>query len=216
MLLLGKARHKLKELHLTGGAEDTSQLSSNSTTATARLPKLELPKFKGEVTEWISFWDQYSAHIGSTDMPDISKFTYLLSLLEGEAKVCVQGLALTSVNYVIACDLLKERYGRPERIIFQHVQSLLSSSTPVKSKGPKYVSRLWSMRDEFLTHIRSLEALKVSGKQCETFLTPIILSRLPSEIRIEWARKGAGKESDLEWLLKFLKDPRSFLKNALY
>ena len=55
-------------------------------------------------------------------MPGISKFTYLLSLLWDEAKVCVQGLALTSVYYVIACNLLKERYGRPERIIFHHVQ----------------------------------------------------------------------------------------------
>lgn len=172
MFLLGEARHRLKELHRA--EEDAhSQLSNSSTSATAQLPKLQLPKFKGEVTEWQSFWEQYNAHIGCTDMPDISKFAYLLSLLEGEAKVCVQGL---------------------------------NGSIPVKSKGPKYVSRLWSMRDEILTHIRSLEALNVSGKQCETFLTPIILSRLPSEIRMEWARRGAGRESDLEWLLKFLQE----------
>ena len=48
------------------------------------------------------------------------------------------------------------------------------------------------MHDEFLTHIRRLEALNVSSKQCETFLTFIILSRVLSEIRMEWARKGAG------------------------
>lgn len=64
----------------------------------------------------------------------------------------------------------------------------------------------WSMRDEFLTHIRSLEAFGVSGKQFETFLTPIILSRLSSEIRHEWERKEAGRESDLEWVLKFLQE----------
>lgn len=202
---LTAARQKLQEMQRADG-DLCSQRSSESSAARAKLPKLELPKFKGEVTEWQSFWDQFTSHIHDTDMPLISKFSYLLSLLEGEAKVCVQGLSLTTANYKTACDLLKERYGRPERIIFHHVQALLNGSIPVKSKGPKYVSRLWSMRDEFLTHIRSLEALGVSGKQCETFLTPIILSRLPSEIRLEWARKGAGRESDLEWLVKFLQE----------
>ena len=38
-------------------------------------------------------------------MPDIGKFTYLLSLLEGEAKVYVQGL--TSVNYVICLQFVE-------------------------------------------------------------------------------------------------------------
>ena len=33
----------------------------------------------------------------------------------------------------------------------------------------------------------------------------MILSRLPNDIRMEWAREGAGKESDLEYLLSFLK-----------
>ncbi|XP_014673255.1 PREDICTED: uncharacterized protein LOC106813592 [Priapulus caudatus] len=37
------------------------------------------------------------------------------------------------------------------------------------------------------------------------FLTPIILSRLPSGLRMEWARDGEGHESDLEFLLAFLK-----------
>ncbi len=199
------AREKLQVLQKSDD-DTTSMGSGGSVAAKARLPKLELPKFHGEVTQWQSFWDQFTSHIGNTDMPDISKFSYLLSLLEGEAKVCVQGLSHTAVNYKTACDLLEERFGRKERIIFHHVQALLSGSVPVKSKGSKYVSSLWGLRDEFLSHIRSLEALGVSGKQCETFLTPIILSRLPNDIRLEWARKGAGRESDLEWLLTFLQD----------
>ena len=35
-------------------------------------------------------------------------------------------------------------------------------------------------------------------------LTPLVLSRLPQEIRMEWAREGEGKESDLTFLLEFL------------
>ncbi|XP_050706794.1 uncharacterized protein LOC126992176 [Eriocheir sinensis] len=202
-----RANEKLQELMKASQIElgSVGSTSTSGKSPEVKLPKLELPKFKGDVTEWVSFWDQFSSHIDDTEIPVISKFTYLVSLLEGEAKSVVQGLSHTSANYSIACDLLKERYNRPERIIFAHVQSLLSGHVLGKAKGPKYVTQLWSLRDEILTHIRSLEALGVSGKQCKIFLTPIILSRLPNEIRLEWARKGAGHESDLDWLLTFLR-----------
>ncbi|XP_064098123.1 uncharacterized protein LOC135209354 [Macrobrachium nipponense] len=100
--------------------------SQGSDVTNVKLPKLELPKFSGEVTQWHSFWDQYTSHIDATDLPVISKFTYLLSLLEGGAKNVVKGLAHSSANYLVACKLLKERYYKPERIIFAHVQALLN------------------------------------------------------------------------------------------
>ena len=55
-----------------------------------------------------------------------------------------------------------------------------------------------------LAHVRSLETLGLSGTQCGVILTPVIVSRLPEDIHLEWARKGAGHESDLKWLLTFL------------
>ncbi|XP_076037863.1 uncharacterized protein LOC143023227 [Oratosquilla oratoria] len=35
-------------------------------------------------------------------------------------------------------------------------------------------------------------------------LTPIIVARLPQDIRLEWSRESAGREGDVEWLMKFL------------
>ena len=80
MFLLEEARHKLKEIHRADDDNALNYLSNYYTTTTARLPKLELPKFKLEVTEWQSFGDQYNVQIGCTLMPVISKFTYLLFL----------------------------------------------------------------------------------------------------------------------------------------
>ena len=125
-------------------------------------------------------------------------------MLEGEAKSVIQGLSQTSANYPIACKLLKERFGRPERIIFAHIQALLNISMPSKSPTSKYVASLWKLQDELLTHVRSLEALGVDGKQYGVFMTPVILSRLPSDIRMEWSREGSGHEDDLKWFLDFL------------
>ena len=56
-----------------------------STTKEANLPKLELPTFSGEVTECQIFWDQFCAVVNNSDLPEVSKFSYLLSLLKGDA-----------------------------------------------------------------------------------------------------------------------------------
>ena len=67
------------------------------------------------------------------------------------------------------------------------------------------VGELRTFEDTLLSHVRNLEALKITGDEYGVFLTPIILSRLPAHIRLEWARDSEDKESDLNFLLGFLK-----------
>ena len=82
----------------------------DSVAVEAKLPKLELPTFSGDVTEWTSFWDQFQAVVHASELPDITKFSYILSPLKGAAKAAVQGLALTAAHDKIACDLLRDRF----------------------------------------------------------------------------------------------------------
>ena len=49
-----------------------------------RLPKLDLPKFNGDVLKFMSFWQQFVSCVDSQEIPEVSKFTYLLSLLRGK------------------------------------------------------------------------------------------------------------------------------------
>ena len=195
-----------KRLVVIAAAADTRASVAGSSRASVEqsvnLPKLELPRFNGDVTEWQGFWDKFSAVIHDSDIPDINKFTYLQSLLDGEAKAAVQGLSVTAAHYKIACDILKERFGRKERIIFAHIQELLNMSVSVNTKNR--IAALWKLQDDLKAHVRSLEALNVNGSQYGVILTPLILSRLPQDIRLEWAREGEGRESDLAWLLDFL------------
>ena len=167
----------------------------------ARLPQVEIAKFNGDVLDWISFWDKFSAIIDCSGMPNVTKFTYLEGLLEGDAKRVIAGLNITDGNYPIACKLLNERFNKKEKIIFAHVQSLLSMGT--KQAGSN-LAELSNLYDSLQTHIRSLTALDVTGKQYGVFLTPMILACLPTEIQLEWDRGSEGHESDLDYLLKFL------------
>ena len=174
--------------------------NASSSQVDVKLPKLNLPCFGGDVREWTSFWEQCKTAIDDSGLPDVSKFTYLRSLLNSDAKQCIEGLSQSGAHYSTACDMLKNRYGWPEQIIFTHVQDLLNLSIPAKCS----VKQLWQLNDQLLAHVRSLESLGVSGTQYRVILTPVIVSRLPEDIRLEWARKGAGHESDLKWLLTFL------------
>ncbi|XP_068234278.1 uncharacterized protein [Palaemon carinicauda] len=142
-----RLEEKVRELAAAGPGSTAGSIigkssSQESYVTNVKLPKLELPKFCGEVTQWQSFWDQYTSHIDATDLPVVSKFTYLLSLLEGDAKNVVKRLSHTTANYPVACKLLKERYYKPERIIFAHVQALLNGQVNVNVGRPKAMAQL--------------------------------------------------------------------------
>lgn len=56
--------------------------------AKAKLPKLILPRFRGDVTEWTSFWDSFKSAVHENEaISPIDKFNYL----EGPASRAIQG-----------------------------------------------------------------------------------------------------------------------------
>ena len=187
-------------IEAVSGSADGAPSTSSQVDAT-RLPKLELPTFSGCCKQWTSFWEQYCVAVHDSDLADVSKFVYLKSLLKGEAREVIEGLALSSANYETACKLLEDRFGRKEKIIFCHIQDLLNLSIPVTTD----IKRLWSFYNTLCSHVRSLEALGVNGGRYGVILTPLVLSRLPLEMRMEWARGGEGREADLDFLIDFLK-----------
>ena len=139
----------LKKLSSFEHRDDALSNSPESTTTVeAKLPKLELPKFDGDILNWTPFWEQFEAVVDNGDLPEITKFLYLRSLLEGEAKAPIQGLSLKAENYRTACELLKQRFGRPERIIFAHVQDLLMLEVP----STPSVEELWKTYNCLQTH----------------------------------------------------------------
>ena len=190
--VLCKASKALSCKDLTG--------SSQSQSDNLKLPKLVLPKFDGDVLKWQSFWECFEASVDRSEMPEVTKFAYLRSFLKGDALDCISGLPLTAVNYSGACKLLKNRFGRKEVLTFSHIQQLLS--VPEVKSGS--VSSLREFQDRLLIQIRSLESLDIGGDKYGVILVPFILSKLPSDIRLEWAREGSGREADLAWLMDFL------------
>ena len=103
-------------IEAASGSADSWAPSTSSQVDTTRLPKLDLPTFSGCCKEWTSFWEQYCVAVHDSELPDVSKFVYLESLLKGEAREVIKVFALSSSNYKTACKLLADRFGRTEKI----------------------------------------------------------------------------------------------------
>ena len=187
----------LKTLGATPEVKSSPSVAGSEGT---RLPKLDLPRFGGNVKDWPSFWELFENAVDGTELPEVSKFAYLRTVLDGDAARCIEGLSLTAAHYGKAVALLKERFGREELIIVSHVQSLLN----IQVKGSS-TETLRELLDKLLADVRSLETLSITGERYGVFLTPIILSKLPEKMRMDWARVSAQKESDLDFLLNFVK-----------
>ena len=128
-----------------------------------------------------------------TEISKVDKFNYLTSLLEGSAANAIQGLTLSEANYDSAVKLLKERYERPQQIITAHMDELMKIPTCASDRP----SSLRQVYDKINVHIRGLAVMDVCSEQYGSLLISVIMTKLPSEIRLHIACES----TDVIWKL---------------
>ncbi|CAK1598343.1 unnamed protein product [Parnassius mnemosyne] len=103
--------------------------------AQARLPKLELPKFDGNIEHWQTFFDTFSTLVHeNNNIRSIEKFHYLLTCLSGSALSIAKGVPVTSDNYKIVFDALIERF-QNKRILAATYLDKICCFIPLKSSN---------------------------------------------------------------------------------
>ncbi|XP_074657161.1 uncharacterized protein LOC141910324 [Tubulanus polymorphus] len=162
------------------------------------LPKLQLPKFDGNILNWQTFWGLFDAAVhSSSSFSDVEKFAYLKCQLL-EAKGCIDGLPLTEENYRTAIKLLKQRFGQSQKIEQGYLRALLEISPPSND----HVS-LRHFYDQTESYIRHLESVGRSPSSYGSLLVPIMLEKLPLNFRRTIARSCNKLHSD--WSLDELR-----------
>ena len=178
-----------------------AQSSHSQSTTKPRLPKLVLPKFKGEITKFKSFWDSFDSAVNkNADLSSVDKFNYLHALLEGQAARAIQGLTLSESNYQAAVEILHERFGKTQQIISADIDELLRLPTCTWDKP----GQLRIIYDKIKINVRGLESLGVKAEQYGSFLIPVIMSRLPAEVRLHVARVSTKDVWEINELLKVI------------
>ena len=133
---------------------------SNVSPSFARLSKLELQNFDGNLLHFHSFWDSFSSVVGKNDfLNQVTKFNYLKSLLADEPCTVIQGLSLTLDNYKSAVEFLKERFADTQVILSENMDALLS----LKPASPSHdILCLRKTYDAVDIHSRNLVPLDIN------------------------------------------------------
>jgi len=168
-----------------------------------KLPKIFIKRYNGDPLQWQQFYDTFKATImENTSLSKVEKFTYLRSYLTGDAERCIQGITLREDNFDSAMDLLKERYGLPQICIASHMDKLVKLK---KLNHANSVKDLRNMYDSIENHLRSLVSLGINSEQFGSMLAPIIIEKIPHEIRLIVTRKLGKENWKIEELMENLK-----------
>jgi hypothetical protein len=127
----------------------------------------------------------------------VQKFNYPRAQLSGDAARAIAGFPLTNNNYKQAVDLLKTRFGEPQKIINNHMQALLNLPNPSND-----LTNLQQFYDSMETHVRGLASLGKSQESYGDLLVPIILGKLPKNLK----RNLAREHSNPEWTFSQLRE----------
>ena len=82
-----------------------------------KLSKLQIKKLSGEPTASMTFIDSFEATVYRwTNLSDVEKFNYLL-YLQKDTLHTISGMPITNANYKKALELLRNRFGNPQKVI---------------------------------------------------------------------------------------------------
>ncbi|XP_062596767.1 uncharacterized protein LOC134258250 [Saccostrea cucullata] len=129
--------------------------------------------------------------------------------LRDAAAQTIAGFTLTNANYETAIDLLKERFGQPQKIINGHMRALMELQAPRND-----AISLRNYGDCLESHVRSLECLGQKQEMYGALLIPVIMNKLPAEIRKNIAREYDGDNISLLNLRKAISKEVKILESG--
>ena len=121
----------------------------------AKLPKLVITKFSGELTDWPRFWNQFEAEIDRTEVAAVTKFSYLKELVGPKVKTAIDGVPFTTEGYQRAKKILKSKYGQMSEIVNAYVQNIMALPV-ITGSHPRKIHEFY---EKLLFNVQSLETL---------------------------------------------------------
>ena len=119
--------------------------------------------------------------------------------MEGPAAAAIKGLPLTADNYGAAKEILEKRFEQKQIVINAHMEGLVKLS-PVSCNDD--LKRLRQLHDQVESHVRALQAIGIDKDAYGTLLLPLLLEKIPMDLRLIISRKIDTSEWDLDTLLQ--------------
>lgn len=173
----------------------TVLLSSNDASTCfhhVRLPRIEIPKFDGTPSNWLSFKDLFSSLvIDNVSLTPVEKLQYLKTNLVGSAALLLKNTTLTANNFTKSWEALIVFFENKRLLVNVSLNSLFS----IKRMTKESAVELEKLYTNVLDICRSLEALQCPITYWDDVLIFTIAQRLDSETVKEWEQHlGASTE----------------------
>lgn len=91
-----------------------------------RLPQLDLKIFDGQVKNGVAYINLFDATVHQNpSLTSVIKFQYLLSSLKDEPLSLIKSMNISAANYLLAYEILKNRYHNSRRLFTHHLNAIL-------------------------------------------------------------------------------------------
>jgi len=188
---------------------------SSSNTNRARLPKMELPKFNGDIKGWAFFRDLFKAQVHDVaTITGVEKLNYLRSCLSSSTLCIIQNVPVSNDGYDTAWALLEKRFENKRESFF----SVMKKFTLQPMSKEESSTSLRSLLDVTKETIRSLATVGVTVEGClqaDSMLLFHVVERLDASSRRKWISLLENCEiPTLDELLKFIEREASGLESV--
>lgn len=162
---------------------ENQNINSSKGSCAIKLPTISLPSFDGSYDHWLEYRDTYMSLIhNSKEIDNVQKFHYLRSSLTGNALMVIKSLEFSSDNYLIAWELLENRYNNSRLLVQNHVKALFNT-TSINKESSVQIRKLI---DNILKNIRALNTLGEPTESWDTLIIYLITSKLDPCTEREW------------------------------
>ena len=158
----------------------------------ARLPRIELPKFTGDIKDWQAFHTAFASLVDTDEsLTNADKLSYLLTCVKGEARSLISHLRQTDDAYPAARDILSRRYENPRMLADTLINRIMQL--------PQMQTRTAGLRARFLDPLlesyKGLKGLEFPVVAWSYLLLHIALAKISGELRETYETKyGSGAE----------------------
>ncbi|XP_076659886.1 uncharacterized protein LOC143363168 [Halictus rubicundus] len=154
---------ELQQVLKTEASTSKEESTGSSSPHPQRLPRLDLPKFSGEYTDWISFRDLFTAMvISNPSIPNVEKLQYLKMCLSGEASQLIAGVAVTDDNFKPAWKVVTDRYEN-KRVLVDIQLDLLFSLKRLTAESGVELKRLHNTTKQRVKPVPALHTAAASS-----------------------------------------------------
>jgi hypothetical protein len=162
-------------------SENVSQ--SHSSSVNTKLPVIDLPIFEGQTCSWLHFRDTFEALIvNNTNLTNVQKLHYLNASLKDEAKNLICNLPITHDNFLVAWQLVTQRYNNKRLIAMMHAKHLCQMP---QVKGED-ASSLRQLINHVSSHMNALQALSLTVPVQDLMLNHLMLATLDAQTQRDW------------------------------